>query len=95
MVDRAHEAAGVPHSLQRSGTLLSVFFTEGPLTDNDAAPRQSTAAFAAFFHAMLDGGVYLPPSAFEAWFVSGAHDDESLSRIERALPAAARAAAAA
>jgi glutamate-1-semialdehyde 2,1-aminomutase len=73
--------------------LFSVFFTDGPVTDYDAARRQSTDAFAAFFHAMLDGGVYLPPSAFEAWFVSGAHDDESLSRIERALPAAARAAA--
>jgi glutamate-1-semialdehyde 2,1-aminomutase len=95
MVHRALDAAGVPHCLQRAGTLFSVFFTDGPVTDYDAARRQSTAAFAAFFHAMLDGGVYLPPSAFEAWFVSGAHDDESLSRIERALPAAARAAAAA
>jgi glutamate-1-semialdehyde 2,1-aminomutase len=44
---------------------------------------------------MLDGGVYLPPSAFEAWFVSAAHDEEALSRIAEALPAAARAAAAA
>jgi glutamate-1-semialdehyde 2,1-aminomutase len=95
MVSRALEAAGVPHCLQRAGTLFSVFFTEGPVTDYDAARGQSTDAFAAFFHAMLDGGVYLPPSAFEAWFVSGAHGDESLSRIERALPAAARAAAAA
>ena len=44
---------------------------------------------------MLDGGVYLPPSPFEAWFVSAAHDDAALSRIAAALPAAARAAAAA
>jgi len=95
MVSRALDVAGVPHCLQRAGTLFSVFFTEGPVTDYAAAREQSTVAFAAFFHAMLDGGVYLPPSAFEAWFVSGAHDDESLSRVERALPAAARAAAAA
>ena len=50
-------------------------------------------AYAAFFHAMLDGGVYLPPSPFEAWFVSAAHDGEAVERIAAALPAAARAAA--
>jgi glutamate-1-semialdehyde 2,1-aminomutase len=44
---------------------------------------------------MLDGGVYLPPSSFEAWFVSAAHDDQAIARIAEALPAAARAAAAA
>jgi glutamate-1-semialdehyde 2,1-aminomutase len=51
--------------------------------------------YAAFFHAMLDGGVYLPPSGYEAWFLSAAHDDEALSRIADALPGAAAAAAAA
>ena len=56
---------------------------------------QSAVAFAAFFHAMLDAGVYLPPSAFEAWFVSGAHGADDLERIAVALPAAASAAAAA
>ncbi len=86
---------GVPHSLQRAGNLFSVFFAPGPVRDYDAARTQSTAAFAAFFHAMLDAGVYLPPSAFEAWFVSAAHDDGALEVIDRALPAAARAAAAA
>jgi glutamate-1-semialdehyde 2,1-aminomutase len=59
------------------------------------AKEQSSAAYAAFFHAMLDGGVYLPPSGYEAWFLSAAHDDEALSRIADALPAAATAAAAA
>ncbi|MEI8083429.1 MAG: aspartate aminotransferase family protein, partial [Actinomycetes bacterium] len=48
-----------------------------------------------FFHSMLDSGVSLPPSAFEAWFVSAAHDDTALDRIAAALPAAAAAAAAA
>jgi glutamate-1-semialdehyde 2,1-aminomutase len=59
------------------------------------AKEQSTAAYAAFFHAMLDRGVYLPPSPFEAWFVSAAHDDNALARVADALPAAASAAAAA
>jgi len=57
--------------------------------------EQSPAAYAAFFHAMLDRGVYLPPSPYEAWFVSAAHDDAALARIADALPAAAEAAAAA
>lgn len=88
-------AAGVPHRLQRAGTLFSVFFAEHEVTNYDQARGQSTAAFAAFFHAMLDAGVYLPPSAFEAWFVSAAHDDQALDTIAAALPGAARAAAAA
>ena len=50
---------------------------------------QDTAAFGRFFHAMLDAGVYLPPSAFESWFVSGAHDDAAVERVASALPAAA------
>jgi glutamate-1-semialdehyde 2,1-aminomutase len=52
-----------------------------------------TAAFRAFFHVMLDHGVYLPPSAYEAWFVSTAIDGEALDRVAAALPVAARAAA--
>ena len=54
---------------------------------------RSSAAFARFFHAMLDAGVALPPSAFEAWFLSAAHDDAAMARITDALPGAARAAA--
>ena len=49
--------------------------------------------FRAFFHAMLDAGVYLPPSPFEAWFVTAAHDDEAIERVAVALPDAAKAAA--
>jgi glutamate-1-semialdehyde 2,1-aminomutase len=88
-------AAGVPFRLQQAGNLFSVFLGTGQVRDFDGAKRQSGAAYAAFFHAMLDGGVYLPPSPFEAWFLSAAHDDEALSRIAEALPAAVRAAAAA
>jgi glutamate-1-semialdehyde 2,1-aminomutase len=89
-------AAGVPFHLQEAGNLFSVFIGRtGQVRDFDDAKRQSGAAYAAFFHAMLDGGVYLPPSPYEAWFLSAAHDDEALSRIAEALPAAARVAAAA
>ncbi|MDI9582183.1 MAG: glutamate-1-semialdehyde 2,1-aminomutase [Thermobispora sp.] len=89
----ALSAAGVPHRLQRAGNLFSIFFTDRPVVDYESARAQDTAAYRAFFHSMLDQGVYLPPSAFEAWFVSAAHDDEAVNRVLEALPAAARAAA--
>jgi glutamate-1-semialdehyde 2,1-aminomutase len=88
--------AGVPFRLQDAGNLFSVFLGgTGQVRDFDAARRQSSAAYAAFFHAMLARGVYLPPSPYEAWFLSAAHDDQALGHIAAALPAAARAAAAA
>ena len=88
-------AAGVPFRLQEAGNLFSVFLGgTRQVRDFDDAKRQSGKAYAAFFHAMLGGGVYLPPSPYEAWFLSAAHDDEALGRIAAALPAAARAAAA-
>ncbi|HYH35691.1 MAG TPA: glutamate-1-semialdehyde 2,1-aminomutase [Nocardioides sp.] len=86
-------AAGAPHVVQSTGTMFSVFFTDGPVRDFADASRQDTAAYAAFFHAMLDRGVYLPPSAYEAWFVSSAHDDRAVQTVLDALPAAAEAAA--
>lgn len=87
---------GVPHVVQATGTMFSVFFTDaGTVRDFDDASRTDTAAYAAFFHAMLDAGVYLPPSAYEAWFLSSAHDDRAVQAVLDALPAAARAAAAA
>lgn len=92
----ALDAAGVPHVLQRAGTLFSVFIGEavvGGVPDYATAQRQDTAAYGRFFHAMLDAGVSLPPSAFEAWFLTAAHDDAVIARIVDALPAAARAAA--
>ena len=87
-------AAGVPFRLQEAGNLFSVFLgTEQAVRDFGEARGQSAPAYAAFFHAMLEQGVYLPPSPFEAWFVSAAHDDRAVERIGAALPAAARAAA--
>lgn len=85
---------GVPHRVQQAGSLFSVFFRADEVRDFAAAADQDERAFARFFHGMLDAGVSLPPSAFEAWFVSGAHGDEEIAHIERAADAAARAAAA-
>ena len=89
-------AAGVPFRLQEAGNLFSFFLgSDAPVRDFGEARGQSSAAYAAFFHGMLDGGVYLPPSPYEAWFTSAAHDDDAVARIAEALPAAARRAAAA
>jgi glutamate-1-semialdehyde 2,1-aminomutase len=89
-------AASVPFRLQEAGSLFSIFLgVTDPVRDFGAARAQSSAAYAAFFHAMLDGGVYLPPSPYEAWFLSAAHDGVAISQIADALPAAASAAAAA
>ena len=83
--------------VQYAGSMFSVFFPSDPSTravlDYDGARKQDLSAYAAFFHAMLSQGVHLPPSAFEAWFVSASHDDTAVERVVAALPAAARAAA--
>jgi len=88
-------AAGVPHRLSYAGSMFSIFFTDADVVDYDSARTQQVPAFKAFFHAMLAAGVYLPPSAFESWFVSAALDDAALEHIAAALPTAANAAAAA
>ena len=97
-VGAALDEAGVPHVVQSNGNMFSVFFTEDgvrTVPDFEAAAGQVTERFRSFFHAMLDQGVYLPPSAFEAWFLSSAHDDRAIDKVVTALPGAARAAAAA
>jgi glutamate-1-semialdehyde 2,1-aminomutase len=91
----AFAAAGVPARVQRAGNLFSVFMTDIEVRDYDDARRQDTAAYARFFHAMLERGVYLPPSAFEAWFVSIVHTEVEVDRVLTAAREAARAAAAA
>jgi glutamate-1-semialdehyde 2,1-aminomutase len=95
-LETALTQAGVPHVVQRGGTMFSAFlFDEAPaaVPDFATASRQNAGRYRAFFHAMLEQGVYLPPSAFEAWFLSAAHDEAVLDRVVAALPAAARAAA--
>jgi glutamate-1-semialdehyde 2,1-aminomutase len=90
----AFDRAGAPARVQRAGNLFSVFMAAEPVGDYDAARRQDTAAYARFFHAMLDRGVYLPPSAFEAWFVSVVHTDAEVDRVLAAAEEAARLASA-
>lgn len=88
-------AAGVAHVIPRAGSLFSIAFRDAPVRDYADAQAQDTWRHPPFFHAMREAGVSLPPSLFEAWFLTAAHDDAALERIIAALPAAARAAAAA
>ena len=93
LVTEALGKEGVAHRLQSASNMFSVFFTDRPVGNYEDAKGQESFRFTAFFHSMLAQGVYLPPSAFEAWFVSTAHDEHAVQRIADALPAAARAAA--
>jgi glutamate-1-semialdehyde 2,1-aminomutase len=93
LVDTALTQAGVAHTVQYAGNLFSVFFAEKDVTNFEDAKAAETWRYGPFFHAMLDAGIYLPPSAFEAWFVNAAMTDDVLEKIAAALPAAARAAA--
>jgi glutamate-1-semialdehyde 2,1-aminomutase len=68
--------------------MLTLFFTDRPVVDYDTARTADTARYARFFHAMLERGIYLPPSQFEVWFVSLAHTEADIE----ATVAAARAA---
>ena len=89
------EAEGVAHTIQSANSMFSVFFTDREVVNYDDARSQNVDQYSAFFNAMLDQGIHMPPSAFESWFLSYAHTDEILERIVAALPAAAKAAAAA
>ncbi|GGZ72552.1 glutamate-1-semialdehyde 2,1-aminomutase [Streptomyces bluensis] len=93
LVTEALSKEGVAHTLQTASTMFSVFFTDRPVRNYEDARNQEAFRFNAFFHSMLSQGVYLPPSSFESWFVSTAHDERAVQRIADALPAAARAAA--
>jgi glutamate-1-semialdehyde 2,1-aminomutase len=95
LAEQALTKAGVAHRLSRAGNMFSIFFTDRDVRNYDDAKTQDTDAFRVFFHAMLAAGVYLPPSAYESWFVSTAIDDDALAHIETALTGAAQAAAAA
>jgi glutamate-1-semialdehyde 2,1-aminomutase len=86
--------AGVVHRINTAGSLFSIFFCDHEVVDFATATKQNVLRYKAFFHEMLARGVYLPPSAYEAWFVGASHDDAALERVAAALPHAARAAAA-
>ena len=94
LTSEALTEAGVAHRLNTAGSLFSIFFADHEVTDYAGASKQDVSRYKAFFHEMLSRGVYLPPSAYESWFVSAAHDDTALARVAEALPHAARAAAA-
>jgi glutamate-1-semialdehyde 2,1-aminomutase len=89
----ALDIAGVPHTVPRAGSLFGVAFRDEVPTTYAEAQDQESWRYAPFFHAMLDAGISLPPSVFEAWFLTAAHDDDALGRVVGALPGAARAAA--
>lgn len=92
-LDRALAEAGVVHSVAEAGNLFNASFRSSAPRDYTEAQAQESFRYAPFFHAMREQGVALPPSVFEAWFLTAAHGDDELSRIEEALPAAATAAA--
>ena len=93
LASEALTAAGVAHRVNTAGSLFSIFFTDREVVDYSTATEQDALRYKAFFHAMLAHGVYLPPSAYEAWFVGASHDDTALARVAEALPHAAAAAA--
>jgi glutamate-1-semialdehyde 2,1-aminomutase len=88
MIRTAAEKAGVPVTVQLAGTMFTPFFTDEPVYDFTAAKRTNRDTYNGFFHALLDAGVYLPPSAFEAAFASAVHGDAELDVLDAALGAA-------
>ncbi len=81
---KAATNAGVPHQVQRAGSMITLFFAADPVIDYETAKRSDTARFAKFFWAMMDRGVYLPCSQFEAAFVSAAHTEEHIRQTVEA-----------
>jgi glutamate-1-semialdehyde 2,1-aminomutase len=75
----------IPFVINRLGSMISIHFSENPVTDFASAAAANNGLFNEFFHFMLEGGVYLPPSAFETWFISEALTDGDIQKtIERA-----------
>jgi glutamate-1-semialdehyde 2,1-aminomutase len=91
-LDRAATDARIPHVVQRTGSMLTLFFHDGPVYDYDEARRSDTRLFARFFWEMLARGVYLPCSQFEAAFVSAAHTIDNVDQTIEAAQEALRAA---
>jgi glutamate-1-semialdehyde 2,1-aminomutase len=93
-VAAAAKDAGVTMCQNRVGSMFTWFFTEGPVTDWDSAAKCDTEAFGRFFRAMLEGGIYLPPSQFEAAFIGAAHTERDLQQTVAAAKQAFALAAA-
>jgi glutamate-1-semialdehyde 2,1-aminomutase len=81
-------AAGVPTTVNQVGSMLTVFFTSDAVTDLESASHSDAAAFARWFHGLLDRGVWWPPSGFEAAFLSYALDDDAIADVAAAARAA-------
>ena len=94
-LDAALTDAGVVHAVPRAGNLFGVVFAADAPRTYAEAQAQESFRYAPFFHAMREAGVALPPSVFEAWFLTAAHGESELAAIEAALPKAAAAAASA
>ena len=90
-VMKAAKEAGVPLCASRVGSMFTWFFQDGPVTDWDSAAKSNTEAFGKFFREMLDRGVYLPPSQYEAMFLGAAHSEEDVQRTIEAAKLAFRA----
>ena len=76
--------------VQRVGSMVSVFFTDAPVTDFEGAQQTDKALFGRLFHGLLRRGVYLPPSALEAWFLNAAHTERDVDRTVEAFGEALR-----
>jgi glutamate-1-semialdehyde 2,1-aminomutase len=88
LLAKSAASAGIPLTVQRVGTMLTPFFSQTPIRNFAEAKLTDRATYNGFFHGMLEGGVYLPPSAFEAAFTSAAHGEAELAVVETALAAA-------
>jgi glutamate-1-semialdehyde 2,1-aminomutase len=77
---------------ERAGSLSTLFFGPGPMTDFTSVKRSDTKRYAAFFHAMLERGIFLPPAQFEAWFLSTAHGEKEIRKTARAVEESLRVA---
>ena len=88
-VGKILEEKGIPHRINQIASMMTVFFTDKEVKDFETAKSSDTEMFAKFFRALLEEGVLIPPSQFEAWFLTTAHEDEdideALERIERAV----------
>jgi glutamate-1-semialdehyde 2,1-aminomutase len=71
-LQKALEKKGSPFVINRCGSMISIFFTDRPVKDFASASTSNTETFRKFFHSLLDQGIYLPPSAFESWFLNNA-----------------------
>ena len=83
----AFSRAGIEHTINRSGSMFSVFFSRGPVRNFTDAAAADHARYAAFFHHMLDRGAALPPSGYELWTLTTAHGDEEIARTLEAAAA--------